>query len=131
MLGEARTAALIAKGSTLQADSLPAKQALRMATINGAKALGLDKKIGSLEVGKQADMFAINLDSIETQPVYDVISTLIYSASRSQISDVWVAGKRLMQDHKLITIDESALIEKIKRWQGKINPFHHHPTKAV
>ena len=131
MLGEARTAALIAKGSTLQADSLPAKQALRMATINGAKALGLDKKIGSLEVGKQADMFAINLDSIETQPVYDVISTLIYSASRSQISDVWVAGKRLMQDHKLITIDESALIEKIKRWQGKINPFHHQPTKAV
>ncbi|MBV1875978.1 MAG: TRZ/ATZ family hydrolase [Cycloclasticus sp.] len=131
MLGEIRTAALLAKGLTNKADALPAKQALRMATINGAKALGLDKKIGSIEVGKQADMFAINLNSIETQPIYDVISTLIYSANRSQISDVWVAGKRLMQNHELVTIDETALIDKIKQWQGKISPFHHQPNKAV
>jgi 5-methylthioadenosine/S-adenosylhomocysteine deaminase len=131
MLGETKTAALLTKGRTKQADALPAKTALRMATINGAKALRLDKKIGSLEIGKQADMFAINLNSIETQPIYDVISTLIYSANRSQITDVWVAGQRLMQDQQLTTLDEAQLIEKVKHWQRKINPFHHQPNKAV
>jgi 5-methylthioadenosine/S-adenosylhomocysteine deaminase len=131
MLGETKTAALLTKGRTKQADALPAKTALRMATINGAKALRLDKKIGSLETGKQADMFAINLNSIETQPIYDVISTLIYSANRSQITDVWVAGQRLMQDQQLTTLDEAQLIEKVKHWQRKINPFHHQPNKAV
>ncbi|OUR89966.1 N-ethylammeline chlorohydrolase [Cycloclasticus sp. 44_32_T64] len=131
MLGETRTAALLAKGVAKKADALPAHQALRMATINGAKALGMDEKIGSIEIGKQADLFAINLNSLETQPIYDVISTLVYSASRSQISDVWVAGRRLLQNHKLTTLDEAALLEKAKQWQGKISPFHHQPNKAV
>jgi 5-methylthioadenosine/S-adenosylhomocysteine deaminase len=125
MLGEMRTAALLAKGINHKADALPAYQALRMATINGAKALGIDDKVGSLEVGKQADIVAIDLNSIETQPVYDVISTLIYSANKSQISDVWVAGQQLLASHKLTTMDESAIIEKAKQWHEKVSPFHH------
>ncbi len=125
MLGEMRTAALLAKGVTKKANALPAYLAMRMATINGAKALGMDNEIGSLEVNKQADIVAIDLNTIETQPVYDVISTLVYSASRSQISDVWVAGKQLMAHHKLTTIDASELLKKTKNWQKKVYPFHH------
>jgi len=131
MLGEIRSAALLAKGMSKQADALPAHQALRMATINGAKALGLEDTIGSLEIGKQADLFAINLNSIETQPVYDVVSTLIYSANRSQITDLWVAGKQLMENQRLTTLDETALLACVAQWQGKINPFHHPAKKAV
>ncbi|HIF18677.1 MAG: TRZ/ATZ family hydrolase [Cycloclasticus sp.] len=129
MLGEMRTAALLAKGVTKNAAALSAHDVLRMATINGAKALGLDEQIGSVTIGKQADVFAINLNHIETQPVYDVISTLVYSASRSQISDVWVAGKQLLNNHELTTMDESALLEKAKQWYGKIAPFHHPANK--
>ncbi|PCI68743.1 MAG: N-ethylammeline chlorohydrolase [Piscirickettsiaceae bacterium] len=125
MLGEMRTAALIAKGATTKPDALPAYQALRMATINGAKALGMDNKVGSLEINKQADMVAIDLNSIETQPVYDVVSTLVYSANRSQITDVWVAGKQLLSSKTLTTLDESAILEKAKRWHEKVAPFHH------
>jgi 5-methylthioadenosine/S-adenosylhomocysteine deaminase len=130
MLGEMRTAALLAKGISGKANSLSAHDVLRMATINGAKTLGLNDQIGSIEIGKQADVFAINLKQIETQPVYDVISTLVYSASRSQISDVWVAGKRLLDNHELTTLDESVLLEKAKQWHGKITPFHHPVNKT-
>lgn len=131
MLGEMRTAALLAKGVAKKADALPAYQALRMATINGAKALGLADKIGSLEIGKQADLFAINLNAIETQPVYDVISTLVYAANRSQISDVWVAGKAVMSHHQLNHINEAQLLKKLHTWREKIAPFHHQSYKAV
>ncbi len=131
MLSEMKTAALLAKGVTQTANTLPAYQALRMATINGAKALGLSDKIGSIERGKQADLFAINLDYLETQPIYDAISTLVYSANSSQISDVWVAGKPLMKNHTLTTIDEAALLKKVKQWQAKVSPFHHKIHKAV
>jgi len=131
MLGEIRSTALLAKGLSKQADALPAHQALRMATINGAKALGLEEHIGSLEIGKQADFFAINLNSIETQPVYDVVSTLIYSANRSQITDVWVAGKQLMENQQLTTLDEADLLAAVAQWQEKISPFHQPAKKAV
>lgn len=130
MLGEMRSAALLAKGVSGKADCLSAHEALRMATINGAKALGLSEAIGSLEIGKQADLFAINLNCIETQPIYDVISSLVYSANRSQISDVWVDGKRLMHDHVLTTIDELSVLERTKQWHQKIAPFHHFVSKS-
>lgn len=129
MLGEMRTAALLAKGVSEKADALPAYQALRMATINGAKALGLDDKIGSLEIGKQADIAAINLNSIDTQPVYDVISTLVYAANRSQITDVWVAGKPLLKNSVLVTINEPDVLKKAQQWHTKISPFHHQSYK--
>ena len=131
MLGEMRTAAFLAKSLTGKANALPAYQAIRMATINGAKALGLADKIGSLEIGKQADIIAINLNHVETQPVYDVMSSIVYSANRSQVTDTWVAGKNLMKGRQLRTIDESALIKKAQSWQQKVYPFHHPSYKAV
>ncbi|ORU90639.1 MAG: N-ethylammeline chlorohydrolase [Cycloclasticus sp. symbiont of Poecilosclerida sp. M] len=131
MLSELRTACLIAKGESTNANTLPAIEALKIATINGAKALGLDKQIGSLEAGKQADITAINLNSLETQPVYDAVASVAHSASRSQVSDVWVAGKRLLDNYKLTTIDEPEVLEKAAKWQEKIKQFHHRSIKAV
>lgn len=120
MLGEMRTAALLAKGISGNSSNLPAYQALQMATINGAKALGIDHITGSLTQGKAADVIAINLDSIETQPLYDPISHIVYSANRNQVSDVWVAGKQLLDNRQLTSIDETGLLSKTRLWQEKI-----------
>ncbi|MFK8066969.1 MAG: TRZ/ATZ family hydrolase [Gammaproteobacteria bacterium] len=124
MLGEMRSAALLAKGVSQNAEALPAFKALKMATLNGAKALGLDDKIGSLTVGKQADIIAVNMNTIETQPLYDPISQLIYSANRDQISDVWVAGRQLLQDGKLQTLDEQEILQKSREWQAELKKHH-------
>ncbi len=120
MLGEMRTAALLAKGISANSSALPAYQALEMATINGAKALGIDDVTGSLTRGKAADIIAINLDSIETQPLYDPISHIVYSANRNQVSDVWVAGKQLLDNRRLTSIDETGVLAKTRLWQEKI-----------
>ena len=122
MFGEMRSAALIGKAIADDATALPAHSALAMATINGAKALGLDKQIGSLEIGKQADMVAIDLDYISTQPVYDPIAQLVYSASREQVTDVWVAGEHKVQNKKLTNIDQNNVIHKAQAWAKKIKP---------
>lgn len=111
MFSEMRTAALLAKGVSSDATALPAHRALEMATLNGAKALGLDKNIGSLVKGKLADIVAVNFDTIETTPVYDPVSHLVYCCNRSQVSDVWVAGKHVMKNRVLTTLD----IDQIKR----------------
>ncbi|MDT8320006.1 MAG: TRZ/ATZ family hydrolase, partial [Xanthomonadales bacterium] len=95
LLAEAQTAALLAKGISGNARAVDAFQALEMLTINGARALGQSDRIGSIEPGKQADLCALNLVSPETQPLHHVVSQVIYAASRGQISDVWVSGKRL------------------------------------
>jgi 5-methylthioadenosine/S-adenosylhomocysteine deaminase len=120
MLGEMRTAALLAKGVAQDATALPAAAALRMATLNGARALGLDAKIGSLQAGKAADLVAIDLSATATQPVYDPISQIVYAAGREQVTDAWVNGRRLLHDRKLTTIDETALLGKVARWRAKI-----------
>jgi 5-methylthioadenosine/S-adenosylhomocysteine deaminase len=120
MLGELRTAALLAKAVSGEANALPAADALRMATINGAKALGLDHSIGSLEPGKAADMVAIQLDEIATQPVYNALSQIIYAAARHQITDVWVAGNQLLKNRALTTMDEKAVLQKARTWAEKI-----------
>ncbi|MDT8407366.1 MAG: TRZ/ATZ family hydrolase [Methylococcales bacterium] len=120
MLGEMRTAALVAKAVAGDATALPAHQALRMATLNGAKALGLDEQIGSLVPGKAADMIAIDLNDLETQPLYCPASQLVYSASRDQVSDVWVAGKALLKDKRLTTFDLGALSAEVKAWRDKL-----------
>lgn len=120
MLGEMRTAALLAKGVAGDAAALPAGAALAMATLNGARALGLDAHIGSLVAGKWADLAAVDLHSAATQPVYDVVSTLVYAADRHQVSDVWVAGKRLLQDHELTRMDERAILGRAREWQDRI-----------
>jgi len=120
MLAEMRVAALLAKGISGRADALPAMQALQMATINGAKALGLDTEIGSLRVGKAADLVAIDLSDVETQPVFNPLAQIVYAASRHQVSDVWVAGKRLLNKRQLMTINLDDLRQRAAAWQQRL-----------
>jgi 5-methylthioadenosine/S-adenosylhomocysteine deaminase len=120
ILGEMRTAALLAKGVANDARAVPAATALRMATLNGAKALGLDNEIGSLEIGKAADVVAINMGDIETQPLFDPISDLVYAASRHQVTDVWVAGRRLLNRRELTTLDCGDIAERAAGWRERL-----------
>jgi 5-methylthioadenosine/S-adenosylhomocysteine deaminase len=120
MLGEMRTAALLAKGVSSDATAVPAATALRMATLNGARALGLDGRIGSIATGKAADLTAIDLSSIASQPIYDPISQIVYSATRDQVSDVWVNGKRLLANRALTNLDQTAVLRKAREWRDKI-----------
>ena len=112
LLGELKTAALLAKAVAQDAAALSAHAALRMATFNGAKALGLDDKIGSLEVGKAADITAIDMSGIAMQPIYQPISQLVYTQSGQQVSHVWVEGKALLKNGQLQTINEHEILTK-------------------
>lgn len=120
MLGELQSAALLAKAVNRNPSTMPAYTALQMATINGARALGIDNITGSLIKGKAADIIAIDLDAIETQPVYHPVSQIVYSAGREQISDVWVQGKHLLKNRKLTTIDEEKVKIKAREWRERI-----------
>ena len=120
MLGEMRTAALLGKGITGDSTALPAHTVLEMATIKGARALNIDNITGSLTRDKQADIVAINLDRIESQPLYNPVSQIVYACNQDQVTDVWVAGKQLMKDRQLTTIDEEAVKLKSRLWQEKI-----------
>jgi 5-methylthioadenosine/S-adenosylhomocysteine deaminase len=122
ILSEMRTAALLAKGVSQRADAVPATAALRMATLNGARALGLESEIGSLEIGKSADMTAIRLDAIETQPLYNPVSQIVYAADREQISDVWVAGRPLLKGRQLTTLDLADIQQRTEQWRTKLAP---------
>lgn len=122
MMSEMQTAALLGKVVANDSTAISASTALEMATINGAKALGLEDKIGSLEIGKQADIVAIDLDHVSTQPVYDPIAQIVYSASRQQVSDVWIAGKQKVDNHQLVDIDEVKLKHTAQGWAKKISP---------
>lgn len=121
MFSEMRLAALLAKGASGQPEIAPAHEALRMATLNGAKALGLGHLTGSLEPGKAADMIALNLNALETLPCYDVASHLVYAAGREQVSHVWVNGEMLMENRKLLTLDTQELKGKAAYWQARIS----------
>lgn len=123
MFGEMRTAALLAKGIAKDARAVPAMTALKMATINGAKALGIEHETGSLSLGKAADVIAIDLDQIETQPLFDPVSQIVYSANRQQVTDVWVAGKQLLKQRKLCTINYTDLKIRTAEWQQRLKPF--------
>lgn len=120
MIGEMQTAALIAKTVAMDAEALPAYDALTMATLNGAKALRWDDKIGSLEVGKRADITAINLGTLEAQPVFDPVSHIVYATTREQVSNVWVDGKQLLRERQLLTLNESEIVENAREWRDKI-----------
>ncbi len=121
MFSEMRTAAQLAKAVAKDATALPAHAALEMATLNGARALGLDTLIGSLEVGKFADMAAVDLSAINSQPLYDVVSHLVYSTQASQVSDVWSGGQALLRNRKLMTLNQSEIEESTKSWQRRIH----------
>jgi 5-methylthioadenosine/S-adenosylhomocysteine deaminase len=120
VMGEMRMAALLAKAVSGDASAIPARTALRMATLNGAKALGLDSEVGSLEIGKAADITAIRLDGIETQPLFHPISDLVYAASRHQVTDVWVAGRRLLRNRELTTLNSGEICRKAAGWREKL-----------
>lgn len=120
MFAEMRLAALIAKGFSGCPTDLRAYDVIKMATINGAKALGMADKIGSLEIGKQADMIAVNLGEVETQPLFDPISHIVYAAGREQVTHTWVDGLLVLKDRVLLTLDEKMLIEQAKVWRQKI-----------
>ena len=120
MLGEMRSAALLAKAVAGDASALPAHQALRMATLNGAKALGLEQHIGSIEIGKSADLVAVDLGQLSCQPVYHATSQIVYAASRDQVKHVWVAGHQLLNNGVLTTIDEQQAIAKAHEWAIKV-----------
>ena len=120
VLSELRLAALLAKAASGDAETLPAHVALRMATLNAARALGLEQKIGSVEAGKLADLCAVNLASIELSPCYDPASQLVYAAGREHVSHVWVGGKLLVEEGRLLQVDEKAVVRKAHEWQSRI-----------
>lgn len=131
MFAELRAAALIAKGQSQDPTAVPAATALAMATINGAKAFGLDKEIGSLQVNKAADMIAIDLDHYLTQPLYNPISHLAYAVNRLQVSDVWIAGKHILQKGEFADFDVEKMVNQAKRWCEKAKPFSSKASRAI
>lgn len=121
LLGETRTAALLAKAVAGCASALDAHRALRMATLNGARALGLEQQIGSLEVGKLADLVAFDLSGLAQQPVYDPVSQLIYATGRDCVKHLWVGGKQLLDDRRLTRLDEQQLCATANAWGQRIS----------
>jgi len=120
MLAEMQTAALLAKGVASDPAALPAFQALQMATLHGARALGLETETGSLLPGKWADMIAVDLDPLETRPVYDPVSQIVYAAGREQVTHLWVAGRPLMRERRLLTLEEATVLHEAHGWQQRL-----------
>jgi 5-methylthioadenosine/S-adenosylhomocysteine deaminase len=121
VMTEMRTAALLAKGASGNAAAVGAHAALRMATLDGAVAMGLESGIGSLEVGKWADLAAIELDSPETLPCYDPVSHVVYAAGREHVTHVWVAGEPRLEERRLVGLDPRELHDKALWWQSRIS----------
>lgn len=121
MLAEMQSAAMLGKAVANDASAVSAETALAMATINGAKALGIDNVTGSLEVGKAADITAIDLGQLETQPLYNPVSQIVYAADRQQVTHVWCNGRNLLKDRELQTLDIEKLKDNAISWQQKIS----------
>jgi 5-methylthioadenosine/S-adenosylhomocysteine deaminase len=117
---ELRLAALLGKGTTGDASALNAPTALRMATVNGAKLLGMDDQLGTLTAGKLADLIAVDLDHANTQPVYDPLSTLVYSANSRQVSHVWINGQLLVEQGRLTRMQLPQLLTQARQWGARI-----------
>ena len=121
MVAEMQSASLLAKGVAKNPLAMNAYQTLYSATMGGAKAMGLDEKIGSIETGKSADIIAIDLSDCGTQPVYHPASQIAYSAAKHQVSDVWVNGKPLLRNKSLTQLDTQRILANAKSWGEKIN----------
>ena len=119
MLSEMRMTALLAKASASDAAAVTASDALRMATLNGATALGLEDETGSIDSGKWADLTCIDLNRLHSQPVYDPVSQLVYTARADQVTDVWIAGKHLLDNRQLIHIDIGNLLQRSNEWRDR------------
>jgi len=120
LFGEMRSAALLAKTASGDASAVSAADALHMATLGGASALGLERSIGSIENGKWADLAAIDLSRVNSQPVYDVISQIVYATRSDQISDVWVAGRHQLDRGDFTQIDTEGLVARSNEWRERI-----------
>jgi 5-methylthioadenosine/S-adenosylhomocysteine deaminase len=120
MWEEMRLASLLAKVARLDPTILPAEKALRMVTIDAARTWNLGDELGSLEPGKKADMVVVDLSRPHTTPCYDVYSTLVYSAGASDVRDVFVAGKRVLKNGNVTTLNEKEIIDEAREWAGKI-----------
>ena len=118
--GEMKTAAMLAKAVAADAAAVPAAKALYMATMGGARALCLEDQTGSLEPGKWADIQAVSLSDIAQQPLYDPVSQLVYTDSSRHVSHVWVAGKLLLKDGQLTTLNEAEIRAEAGIWATKI-----------
>ncbi|MEM8845400.1 MAG: amidohydrolase family protein, partial [Pseudomonadota bacterium] len=121
MFSEMRTAALVSKGVSQDPTAFSAQKAIQASTINAAHALGLGDEIGSLEKNKSADIIAISCDTVESLPMYDVFSHLVYSTSRGRVCDAFVAGRQLLRDRTLTTISEDEIISKAHHWKDKLS----------
>jgi 5-methylthioadenosine/S-adenosylhomocysteine deaminase len=120
LFSELRTASLLAKVATGDAAALAAPTVLRMATHNGAAALGMDARIGTLAPGKDADIVAVDMSGLETVPVYDPVSHLVNVGGREHVTDVWIGGDRIVDARRLTTQDEAAIVARTRAWQQRL-----------
>jgi 5-methylthioadenosine/S-adenosylhomocysteine deaminase len=121
VMTEMRTAALLAKAASGDASAVSADEALEMATIEPARALGLDDRIGSIVPGKAADLAAVELSSLETLPCFDPVSHIVYAAGREHVTDVWVEGQARVRARALVGLDEQDLRDKALWWQKRLS----------
>jgi 5-methylthioadenosine/S-adenosylhomocysteine deaminase len=130
MFAEMRLASLLAKGKSGDARCVPAWQALDMATLNSARALGMEEEIGSIAIGKRADLTAVRMDSLALSPCFDPISHLVHAASREDVSHVWVEGRCRVQDRLLLHSEKTFNLKNCARlWQNRISAYLKLETK--
>ena len=124
VLSEMQTAGLLASGVSGRPGSLVSRDLLRMATLEGARALGLGDTTGSLVAGKWADLCCLDLRTPRSWPVHDVAATIVYASSAGQVTDTWVAGRRVFANDTLPYLDEAAVLERADAWRTRIDAGH-------
>jgi 5-methylthioadenosine/S-adenosylhomocysteine deaminase len=115
-----RQAAFLHKHATRNPQALPARLALQMATIDGARVLGMDREIGSLEPGKRADLLVVSVATARQTPMYDPFSHLVYVTRGDDVRTVVVNGRVIMRDRRVLTLDESAVLNETHGWAAKV-----------
>lgn len=120
LFSEMRSAALLAKALTGDAAALPDSRVLEMATRNGARAMGLDRELGSLEINKLADVIAVDLSAVEQQPVYDPVSQLVYTQVGGAVTHSWINGRQVMDNRRLTTLNIDEVVERARHWRDRI-----------
>ena len=121
LLTELQTAALIGKYAANDAAAISAQTALEIATINGAKTLGIADKVGSLETGKAADIVALNLNHLSMSPIHNPLSQLVYSAANAKVEYVWVNGRALVKNAQLTTLKPKEIVAQAEKWRQKLS----------
>jgi 5-methylthioadenosine/S-adenosylhomocysteine deaminase len=120
LFSEMRLASLLAKVHAGDASAAPAWRVLRAATLDGARALGLEQRLGSLSPGKEADVVAVDLTGVDAVPCYDPVSHLVHAVGRDAVTDVWVGGERVVADRALTKVDEAAIVARARLWQERL-----------